>query len=523
MSARASAPPQAGAIKPGEQVGLFDLQAPAPEPTATKPRRGAKNAPDPNPTGQQAAVVAAFVAGKDLVIEAGAGAGKTSTLRMCANADKRRGVYIVFGKANADEAKRKFPANVVAKTAHGFAMADVGGPYRHRLGSAKRLPPYLAAQALGINEPLFLGSDLPPLSPKTLASLAMDAIRRFTRSADIEVDLHHVPKVNGFDKPAIHGALASIIAPIARKAWADIVNPNGRLRFEHDHYLKIWALTDPQFDADYVLLDEAQDADPSIASVVNGQRSAQRIMVGDQCQSIYGWRGAVNAMRGFAGQRLTLSQSFRFGPAVADEANKWLRILDSDLRLTGYEAIASRVDKLDAPEAVLCRTNAEAINEAGRAIDAGRRVALVKGGAAIRKLAEAARDLQEGRGTDHPELLAFSSWDEVRSYVQQEEDGADLRSLVSLIDDRGAEGVIELVDQLVDERRADTVVSTAHKAKGREWKTVRIADDFPEPKAKPDEEKKPTISSESAMLAYVAVTRAQVVLDRGGLSWVDKW
>jgi superfamily I DNA/RNA helicase len=52
---------------------------------------------------------------------------------------------------------------------------------------------------------------------------------------------------------------------------------------------------------------------------------------------------------------------------------------------------------------------------------------------------------------------------------------------------------------------------TAHKAKGREWETVRIAGDF----------RKDKVSREEAMLAYVAVTRAKLVLDREGLAWVD--
>lgn len=49
-------------------------------------------------------------------------------------------------------------------------------------------------------------------------------------------------------------------------------------------------------------------------------------MVGDSAQAIYGWRGARDIMTGFDGTRLTLSQSFRFGPRLAEEANRWLRI-----------------------------------------------------------------------------------------------------------------------------------------------------------------------------------------------------
>ncbi len=78
--------------------------------------------------------------------------------------------------------------------------------------------------------------------------------------------------------------------------------------------------------------------------------------------------------------------------------------------------------------------------------------------------------------------------------------------------------VIDTMDRLVPEQAAQVVVSTAHKAKGREWPRVRIADDFREPKGEDT-----PIPQAEAMLAYVAVTRARLALDPDGLAWVDRW
>ncbi len=70
-------------------------------------------------------------------------------------------------------------------------------------------------------------------------------------------------------------------------------------------------------------------------------------------------------------------------------------------------------------------------------------------------------------------------------------------------------------------------MSTVHKAKGREWSTVRIAEDFTEP-LDPDnldaagEPLPGRIEPGEARLAYVAVTRAQHRLDLGGLSWINR-
>jgi hypothetical protein len=90
--------------------------------------------------------------------------------------------------------------------------------------------------------------------------------------------------------------------------------------------------------------------------------------------------------------------------------------------------------------------------------------------------------------------------------------------MVQLIDRHGPELVIATMDRLVPEQSADLVVSTAHKAKGREWPTVRIAADFREPKGEPA-----SLARPEAMLAYVAVTRARQTLDNDGLAWLDRY
>ena len=468
------------------------------------------------PTAEQADIIAACQSGEHLVIEAGAGTGKTSTLKMAASVMGRRGLYIAFNRAIARDAARSFPKNVTCSTAHSLAFRAVGHAYKARL-DGPRLPARQAAELLGIAEPLVLGERR--VDPAQLARLATETVARFCRTADREIGRHHVPEVNGIDGAAA-AALADVVHPLAVAAWEDLTKVDGKLRFTHDCYLKMWALTDPRLDADYILFDEAQDADPLIASVVQGQ-DAQLIAVGDTQQAIYEWRGAVNAIETWpARTRLYLTQSWRFGPAVADEANKWLSLLNARLRLTGAPTLASRLAPLAEPRAILCRTNAEAMGQAMTALAGGRRVALVGGGATIAKLARAAADLQAGRTTDHPELFAFTSWAEVQDYVHQDEAGADLAALVRMVDDHGTDAILDATRRLSEERAADVVVSTAHRAKGREWDTVRIARDFRQPKA--DENGVPgRVPKGEARLAYVAVTRPKRVLDREGLEWID--
>ncbi|MEU4777496.1 UvrD-helicase domain-containing protein [Micromonospora sp. NPDC023633] len=471
------------------------------------------------PTEEQAAIIEAARTGEDLTIEAGAGTGKTSTLKMLAHdAGRRRGAYLAYNRSIATDAAKEFPAAVTCKTAHSFAYGAVGRQYAHRL-NGPRVPARQAAILLGLNEPVKVGETM--LAPQQLARLVGETVQRFCYSDDRQIERMHVPLVNGLDRPG-QAELAKYLVPVAQKAWdTDLTQLNGQLRFTHDMYLKLWILTDPVIHADYVLLDEAQDSNPAVAGLVSRQ-PAQRILVGDRAQAIYGWRGATDAMASFDGRRFQLSQSFRFGPAIAAEANKWLSLLDNtDLRLTGYDRVPSRVEPVDEPDAVLCRSNGGAIIRVIEALGQGRAAALVGGGQDIRRMAEAAQRLQAGLPTDHPELFAFGTWREVQEYVEMDAAGADLRVFVRLIDRHGPYEVMRVCDALVDERYADVVVSTAHKAKGREWGSVRIADDFPEPR--PAEDGSVRIARDEAMLAYVAVTRAQRVLDRYGLAWVDRY
>jgi hypothetical protein len=470
------------------------------------------------PTAEQAAIVAAAKTGADLVIEAGAGTGKTSTLKMLAAEDARcRGVYIAYNRAIATDAARDFPRTVTCKTAHALAFGAIGRQFAHRLGGP-RVPAQRTAQILGINGPVKVGEVM--LSPQQLARLVMSTVGRWCYTGDAAIGPMHVPIVPGIDR-AGQAELARHLAPIAQRAWSeDLSRAGGQLRYQHDYYLKAWTLTNPQLPADYVLLDEAQDANGCVAALVAAQRG-QRIVVGDSAQAIYGWRGATDYMRVAPGDRYQLSQSWRFGAGVAAEANRWLGLLDAPLRLSGYDAIDSRIGPVEYPDAVLCRTNAGAMTEVVDAMRANRGVALVGGGAEIRRFAIAAGQLQCGAPTDHPDLLAFATWGQVKAYVEEEEDGSDLRAMVRLVDDHTPTGLLRLVDSLVDERHADVVVSTAHKAKGREWPWVRIARDFSAPK--PRDDGPVDLDRGELMLAYVATTRAREVLDRGSLAWIDDY
>ncbi|AJT61699.1 hypothetical protein T261_0006 [Streptomyces lydicus] len=125
-------------------------------------------------------------------------------------------------------------------------------------------------------------------------------------------------------------------------------------------HARIWSLSNPKIAADFLLLDEAQDTNPVVEQIFNNQRAhAQLVMVGDSAQAIYQWRGAKDVMTTFDGTHLALSHSFRFGPRLAHEANRWLAIAGAPTQ----PELAARPEHVDEVLAVLGLGHVDAPNQ----------------------------------------------------------------------------------------------------------------------------------------------------------------
>jgi ABC-type dipeptide/oligopeptide/nickel transport system ATPase subunit len=91
-------------------------------------------------TAEQIAIIEGAKGNSDISIEALAGTGKTTTLKMLADSKTHlKGTYVAFNKSIVDEAKSKFPSSVTCSTAHGLAYRAIGRDYASRLHSTQRL------------------------------------------------------------------------------------------------------------------------------------------------------------------------------------------------------------------------------------------------------------------------------------------------------------------------------------------------------------------------------------------------
>jgi superfamily I DNA/RNA helicase len=86
------------------------------------------------------------------------------------------------------------------------------------------------------------------------------------------------------------------------------------------------------------------------------------------------------------------------------------------------------------------------------------------------------------------------------------EEGESIRTFVQLVQQHDERTLLDVVQNThADESTANLILSTAHKAKGREWESVRLARDF----AKAGADGKPTFNEAESRLFYVAMTRAK--------------
>jgi hypothetical protein len=486
-------------------------------------------------TPEQQSIVAAVQAaqpGDVIVVEARAGAGKTYTAVESArvlDAKGLQGTYMAFNKSTQLEADKKLPKTCRSRTSHSLAWA-FGKKYTGRMtkpmGSATRVRYSDAARQLGIKD-AEVGNEL--LGADRVLRIAVAAVGRFARSADNEITASHIWREQGIED---HGTLVKLILPVAHLVWADVQKEfGGVLNVQGEHYIKMWQLTHPRINSQYIIYDEAQDANGAVADVVMRQRHAIIIVIGDSAQAINGWNGAVNSIQNIfkpvAKVVLPLSESFRFQQHIADAGNLFLGLLPGvtpETLVKGRGKLQGEVtDTLANPDAVLCRTNAGCLQQAMEFLGKGKRVHIVGGGKTIQELAEGARCLMAGRRSYHPDLAAFKNWAEVQDYAKDDE-GRDLAVFVKMIDQLGTEAIIDAMKRLAYKAEyADVVISTMHKAKGLQWLSVQIHTDVKAPKQNTDGRFTEELSEEMAMLLYVACTRAEQNLGIGGVSWIYEY
>jgi superfamily I DNA/RNA helicase len=445
---------------------------------------------------QEQKIVADFK-GYQLIVNAYAGSGKTTVLKAYANNNpSKKLLYLAYNRAIKDEATQVFPTNVTCNTSHQLAYHATGYKYRHKLKNNLSLTDI--ANEVGNSDWELFGCILKSLN-------------KFMHSADHQISEHHLAgNVAQHNKPTLMLHCQLI--------WADMVNPKSKCPMTHDGYLKIYQLSKPSLKRfDGILFDEAQDVNPVTRDFILNQ-SLPWIMVGDQHQQIYRFRGAENAMGIKTLEnvpRTYLTQSFRFGKNIADIANTLLRLKGDNHSISGSNKIIGSVfsdpkefDK-SKHHTVLHRTVMGVIETA-----LNHKKCFWIGGIGSYRLDDI-EDLfwfskgMKSKVKTKRNIKVYRNFDHYREIAKATED-SEMRQAIRIIDKHK-----NLPDELKTlremevktENKSRITVGTAHRSKGLEWKKVKLHDDFPD-LLEEDKRRGGKEVIDELNLMYVSVTRA---------------
>ncbi|XP_038011678.1 F-box DNA helicase 1 isoform X2 [Motacilla alba alba] len=436
--------------------------------------------------------------GQTVKIMAFAGTGKTSTLvKYAEKFSELKFLYLVFNKAVAEKGKKVFPRNVTCKTFHSLAFGSIGRLYKEK-GK-------LNFSKLSVYSISFLLRNREGRALFVRGKTVSQTLENFFSSSDEEICEEHVPlwfkNTNG-QMEQVSQEEKRINVEEAKEIWHNMKKLDGdaekKYKMTCDGYLKLWQLSKPQLSGyDAIFVDEAQDCTPAIVDIVQSQNCG-KILVGDPHQQIYTFRGAVNTLYLVPHTHVYyLTQSFRFGPEIAYVGATILDVckgIRSKTLLGGNQRGDVRGGR-QGKVAMLSRSNwnvfEDAVEFSGRNPPAKIHVigGLERFGLSriydIWKLSLPA-DVRKNSNLVIEDSF-IRKWEESEGLLGLKEyaarvDDRDLEVKIAIVE-KHRERIPELVARIKgshvsQESLADFLIGTVHQAKGLEFDTVCVADDF---------------------------------------------
>ena len=445
--------------------------------------------------------------GQIMKVDACAGSGKTSTLVAVTLANpEKRFLYLAFNRSIADKAGEVFPQNTKAMTMHSLA-------YRHVFRGAKQRP--------------FLGN------------IKIDMLRRYFSTMNMmKLVLLQNEYKQFLNSPAMEFPNNKV------KRIFHLIE-EGKLPMSHDHYLKLYQMLTKEergLDRDYdcILVDESQDCNPVTLSIVNTS-GCSRIFVGDSHQSIYGFRGAINALASQQADRtLHLTNSFRSLLPILDQANRYMEAFH-ELIYKGkvpYYPMKSMLDEKrvkNEQTGIITRKNATLVAVIDRFSDVPEQAYLIKKPEEIFRLPIAMYEFLFKRKRNFTKDLAYlNQFQDKKGLTEYANEANDVEILTSIqIAEQYKKRLYDLEEIAAEmcDPDAQYVLTNAHTSKGLEWRKVILENDFPDlgksyAKCLVENDgkiqAKDFVSTQDSVfydflqelnLYYVAITRAQISLE----------
>lgn len=400
-----------------------------------------------------------------LIIVAFAGTGKTTILVESAKRVSGLKLYLVFNASMQAEAKEKFAGtNTTVVTINSLAYQYTVQEYGLTLKKS-----YKAREISDLYKTDYL-----------TAQIALRIFDNYCNSGLIAF------ATNNEDPPYM----------LAKQIFEDMMLK--RIAVTHNFYLKMFHLllvskkisSMPFYSM--ILLDEAQDTNDVTLAIFYLLKAKQKVLVGDQHQQIYSFRGSVNAINKIADAQIHyLTKSFRFNSVIANKATSFLKKFKNEpLSLIGTEPANNHC----ATRAIISRSNGELIKNIKNYTKEGLYFKTIRNPKEIFGLSLNLKKLikNEKLDDDFRYLYNFKkdfkktheNIDDENSFFDFLEQGpckndAEMLSALKAAKIKELEMLFEISVKNF-ERKDETFyyLTTAHTAKGLEWDSVTICNDF---------------------------------------------
>lgn len=421
-----------------------------------------------------------------LMVEARAGAAKTSTLVFCAEAiPERKILCLAFNAGIRDEMRERMPSNVNAMTIHGCGF----DAFRRYIGRSCRVNSRKIYSLL--REQIDRLEKLDQDDAWDTFSETMKAISTAKNAGTLFQP--HGPNYRPLISPVeffadydyeLSPLQQFLIEAVCKASWKKTLE--GELDF--DDMLLAPAVSGVSFPFySEVFVDEAQDLAPInhhlLTKIVKA--NTRLVSVGDPCQAIYGFRGAdtqsMNTLQTrFSSETLYLTTSFRCARTVVEEA-KWRA---PDMRASATACEGRVVPKtswgpsdMQDGDAVICRNNAPLFSLALQFIKHGLRPEIM-GRDVIGTLTKQMKKLGKPK-TPQPQAMALAeAWAESEKRRDRNTRRVDDTLECMLVFIRQTETLgqaIELAEVLAAQK-GRIFFMTGHRSKGLEFRRVFFLD-----------------------------------------------
>ena len=417
----------------------------------------------------------------NILINALAGTGKTSTLELIQNAANPPVLCLAFNRRIADEMEKRFRSTTTVRTLNGLG---------HRIWAAA------CAGRLSLNpkKSQDILRDLISSLPKPSQGEAYDDFWSIISGVALAKSLGYIPEGKFpntkrlIRSEAFFAQLDEVPSPLTTSLINQTLTASitsayaGNIDYNDQVYMPaLFGGTYPRFPL--VLIDEAQDLSPINHEMLGHLKASRLIAVGDPWQSIYGFRGAVQNGMGKLRERFEmieadLSVSFRCPSAIVRAAHwrapimRWSREGGRVAKLRN-PSMASFIDG----SAIICRNNAPLFSLALRLLSAGRSVS-VSGSDVGPRIIAVMKKLGPEAMPQEELLNEIEIWRQEK-LSKQSTSANDLASCMQVFANQGSTlgQAIAYADHLFKQKGTITLLS-GHKAKGLEWSTVYHLDSW---------------------------------------------